>query len=249
MANTKKKLQEVPPTLPATGRGNRADREGIEADLEQIKSYLAPNQIEKVLATPKAQQLFQALTSFAEIDYQSEQQSVPAGEVLAKILALPLETQKKFVFAMADSKKVPHPSYEQEGAGRPTTGRNQLAAVLYAEHPDMQVKEGKKDTRAAKRITDHVRRYLIKTGQRQSRKTQMIGEGEKSTLPDRALKVVFIGLWEAAQSENERRTIVSLYIRLGVEPEAMDKWTNRGLLSLAAAPLSAIQLEAPKTGT
>lgn len=225
-----------------TIRAKEDEAQVIETSLDQVKGIIEADKLDKALTSTKGAQLFQALDAFAALDHEMEQQSESAGEVIDRLLTLPLEVQKRFVWAYADQKGVARPTYTQEGAGRPTTGRNELAAVLYARYPDMLVKDKGKDTRGAKRLTDHRRRFLIRTGQRKT--TRQIAGHVEGAPPDRALKLVFVAMWSAAQNETERRTIVSLYIRLGVDPEAMDKWTHRGLLALAAAPLSARIIEA-----
>jgi len=218
-----------------------------ELELEQVTPLVADiSTLEKTLskATQK-EQLFRALQHFAILDHQSEVQSTSAGELFSKILSLPLDTQKKLVWEMADSFKLPRPTYESSGPGRPTKGRNELAAVLYGSFADMLVKDKGKDTRAAKRITDHVRRWQIKTGLKEDhRKSHSLTSDDKLRLPSRALKITFKALWEVSRSDSERRTVVSLYLRLGVLAGDMDKWTERGLLSLATSPLDAITVEA-----
>jgi hypothetical protein len=215
-----------------------------ETALEAIKSVFSePKSLEKLLKTQEAQRVFTALGQFAEIDHASETQAPVAGEVLSKILALPLDSQKQLVWAMADSFGIPHPVYESSGAGRPTTGRNQLAEVLYSKYPDMLLKDKGKDTRAAKRITDHVRRFLIRTGARAAGRALAGEGGEEKPLNERKIRAPFMSLWEVAQSETEKRVLVALCMKLGITPETLDKWTDHAILRLAAAPLSATTID------
>lgn len=221
--------------------------EMVATTLSEVMAIVEVGKLDKILASNKGVTLIKAFTQFAEIDYQSETQSPLAGELFSKILAMPLDEQKKLVWAIADQKKIERPSYVQQGAGRPTMGRNELAAVLYSDHPDMLEKQGNKDSKASKRITDHVRRYLIKSGQKTARQTATT-EGEKPKIGAHTMKVMFVELWNVGQSESERRTLVALYLRLGALPEQMNKWTESGLLSLATSSLGAIDVQASHVG-
>jgi hypothetical protein len=242
-----KKTKTIMPKK-ATPKSTDALIPAAELELEKATLLVTdPTTLEKTLAKAvQKEQLFRTLQNFAALDHQSEVQSTSAGEFLYKFLALPLETQKKAVWEMADYLKLPRPTYESSGPGRPTKGRNELAAVMYGAYQDMLVKDRGKDTRAAKRITDHVRRWQIKTGLKQdNRKLQSTSTSDdNSRLPARAAKTSFKALWDVSRSDNERRTIVSLFLRLGIEPNDMDKWTERGLLTLATSPLDAITVEA-----
>src|SRR5262249_1438521 len=118
-------------------------------------------------------------------------------------------------------------------------GRNELAFALYGQHSDMLLKDKGKDSRAAKRITDHVRRFKITAGLLPGRKkADQPAEGAPAGVPDRALKVAFLPLWHAAPNMREQQTIASLFhLRLGVPPEKLNKWTEKGLAELAVGAI------------
>jgi hypothetical protein len=163
------------------------------------------------------------LGQFAERDHEQEQQSLAAGEIFAKVLALPLATQKAIVWAWADQFGVAKPSYESAGVGRKTKGRNELAQVLYGRWPDMLEKKGaNKDTPAAKRITDHIRRYQISAGVITPTPRQNIGAAHKKS---------FQLLWAEARKypevEQFHRMTTILYHKLfGIDLRTLDKWSE-----------------------
>lgn len=227
------------PTKKKVSKPQEKDLAPIETNLHDLQAIISESTLEKALATPKAQQLFNALTGFVQLDYEAEQQSTTAGEVFTKILALPLTLQQKLVFAMADAKGVPRPEYKTSGVGRPTKGRNELAAVLYSAYPDMLEKDHGKDTRGAKRITDHMRRYQIRLQRPQiegGRSAESQEEKENtSVVPERALKTVFKLLWAVAKNNTEKQAAVNMYMRLGINVEQMDKWVEHKLLTLVIA--------------
>lgn len=229
------------------------DEQGAESALENIKNlFETPASIEKLVHAPVAKRVFAALGQFAELDHSSEQQSAVAGEVFAKILSLPLDAQKQLVWALADQLEVKRPSYESQGAGRKTQGRNELAQVLYGRWPEMLEKRaGSKDTVAGKRITDHVRRYQIRSGQAPTRGKRE-GGGENPAVPMAAIKKVFVAAWKHIVTDEEQRLLAGVFVRLmgDTEPEIvkenmrlLNKWVDGELLVLAATSLSAVTIK------
>lgn len=147
----------------------------------------------------------------------------------------PLEQVKSIVLTLADRLGVDAPSFETTGgAGRPTEGRNELALVLYHNDPEAKKEKGeRKDTLIAKRVTDGIRRFLVATGQLQTRQPKAAGEGETS-IPLRAWKVVFLRLWELLErdapredvKDQDHKFLALLWEQAGMDQKLQDKWTE-----------------------
>ncbi len=167
----------------------------------------------------------------AEADRAVDELELPYGEMLYNILHLPLEAQKPIVFAICDHNGVKHPSYATPAVGRVTTGRNELAHAIYGRWPDMLKKEGvNKDTRAAMRISDHVRRYKIKAKLVPPRVPREPGE-----LTPRAVRPVFVALFDAAETKKEQEVLDTLFERIGFSQDDIMKWIADAKMQAADA--------------
>lgn len=91
-----------------------------EQQFSEVMALTEIENLDKLLASPRSVALIHALAEFSEIDYQSEQQGPKAGEFFDRVLQMPLDVQKKLVWAIADRRGLPRPNYEHEGPGRPT---------------------------------------------------------------------------------------------------------------------------------
>lgn len=194
--------------------------------LDQVKD-LFHQDLNKILKAPQTLLAFQELERFAAEDHDVEQYAPVIGEIFATILERPIEEQKPLVWAMAEAYGTDKPSYTHEGAGRPTTGRNELAQVVYHRFPDLHVKDKGKDTRAAKRVSDHVARWK----RQQTRASTTSSETNEETpaveqeIPERVIKKAFLWMWAIA-SNDERWLLIGIYNRRGVHGKTLQKWVG-----------------------
>ena len=172
---------------------------------------------------------FSAMTKLIEIDSVGARTQATLGEVYYQILALPIEKQKELTTAWAKVQGVAAPTYEQTGVGRPTTGRKELASVLYAKHPEWLTKEeDNNDTVAGRRITQCILVYKYEAGLAAKPPKQIgpaIAENEKK-ISSRVLRQNFVMLSGLAKTSDEEETLILLYRRAGVTGRELDKWTE-----------------------
>ncbi len=185
-----------------------------------------------LLQLPKAKDwavsTMSSLSKLIELDAAGQRHQVQLGELYHKILGLPVEKQKELTAAWAKVQGVPAPTYEQTGVGRPTTGRKELAAVLYAKHPEWLVKEDdSNDTAAARRISQCILVYKYESGLA-TRPERLIGpaaEEKKISAPQ--LRRSFTMLYGLTRSSDEQESLILLYRRAGVTGKELDKWTTQ----------------------
>ncbi len=178
-------------------------------------------------ALPKAKDwavsTMSSLSALIELDMAGRRHQVQLGELYWKILNLPTEKQKELTAAWAKVQGVPAPSYEQTGVGRPTTGRKELASVLYAKHQEMLVKENdSNDTAAARRISQCILVYKYESGLAAKPARQLAGIEPK--IPTQALRKQFVMLYGLTQTAEEQEYLILLYRRAGVTGKELDRW-------------------------
>lgn len=206
--------------------------------------------VDKFLKSPAVTRVFDAARQFADIDQTAQGFSEPAGRFFASVLyqldqeghvmlneqnkpiTRSLDEQREIVWAMADYYKCPRPSYEDKGVGRPTQGRSELAQVIYHAHKGAlePASASSKDTKAGKRITDHVRRFFL--AQRAPRASR--AQGEEKQIPERTWKAVFGKLWELAD-DMEKLVLFRAFDRNKLlDLDVMYKLTHGEIVSVAA---------------
>ncbi len=166
------------------------------------------------------------LSTLIEQDVAGSRQQAVLGELYYKILGLPVEKQKELTGAWAAAQKIAAPTYEQTGVGRPTTGRKELAAVLYAGHPEMLVKEDdNNDTAAGRRISQCILVYKYEAGLA-TRPERLIGPTLTRKISTNAMRQQFGMLYGLTRTADEQESLILLYRRAGVTGKELDKWMS-----------------------
>jgi hypothetical protein len=104
--------------------------------------------------------------------------------------------------------------------------------VIYHAHPEALKPAGgaSKDTKAGKRVTDHVRRFFL--AGRAPR--QLRGEGEERPVPERTWKLIFGKLWDLAD-DTEKLVLFRLLDRNKLlNLDTMYKLTKGEIVGVAA---------------
>lgn len=205
-------------------RRHRKNRGAAPLPESKLASYFKNKKQAAKLLEDETQrdEIISQMVAYAEKDHLVSTTEVGYGEALYNILRLPVETQKLVVWAIADKNGVARPEYLDgpRSRGRQPSGRKQLAEAQYGLWPDMLKLEGKnKDTRAGMQITDHVRRYRIKAGLLEHRKTKA-----KGGIPKRTLRRSFAALWAILRGPKEKSFLENLFERAGIAAEELETW-------------------------
>lgn len=209
-----------------------------KTEVQSIQTYPLPvkelelllsNKLTKVLGDKKLlSSLTNALKACAALDHESDLASLSLGRFCFDVLykdpttPRPLEEQEEITTTLAKAMGIDPPTYKAEGRGRPTMGRDQLASLIYYAFPSDLIKEGK-DSKAGKRITDHVARYRRKldVGNNPSSAPRKSGPAK--------FKKTFQALYAHCTRE-EGVLLLRLFQRMGIELPTLDKWSGKHLL-------------------
>lgn len=182
----------------------------------------------------KRKEVETSLLQFASLSATQRPTMVEAGEIFTRFLEHPLDTQKAFVAVICADLGIDAPSYERVGAGRPTTGRIQLATVVYYQHPEMlEMVANGKDTKAGAMVSACIAMYkatlvAVATAPRTT-------STQRSTLTKRQLRMSFGMLMEVVQTADEEALVIALFQRAGVETAVLDTWSTEMEAATAAA--------------